>query len=430
MRKFLLMLGIMALICSPAMAGKNANGAMVVHTDDAHAWTFANMCGQFDIWYPDITCPDLGTQTDKDEATGALIWFLAAFPDAASPGVTVVYFGHDHNLPQYYQDNWGFCGPTGTLEVPDGGWPDAPATAGNSVAFGSPIVGDHLFPFYYFNAYGFSGAYYCSAINPTGGYAAFVDDSNPPSQDECFRFGCVRWYEPGQNECPPEGPIPGACCFRDGSCVIANDETACFDLGGYDFLGAGTTCQPNPCPQPGACCYDDGSCVPFLFEDECFAGGGTMWLAGDDCDPNNCPQPPEACCHEDGSCTFVAPEQCDGTPWGAGTVCNPNPCPPPTGACCYYDGSCVAGYEEAACYDSGGTSWIMFDDCDPNNCPPPPEPGACCYGCQECVELIETDCYDLPDWYQWIPDEVCDPNPCPPVATETTTWGSIKADYK
>ena len=80
MKKILLVLGALALICSPAMAGKNASGALVVHTDDAHNWTFAGMCDQFDVWYPDITCSYLGTRTDKDEMTAALIWFCAAFP--------------------------------------------------------------------------------------------------------------------------------------------------------------------------------------------------------------------------------------------------------------------------------------------------------------------------------------------------------------
>jgi hypothetical protein len=424
MRKFLLVLGIMALICSPAMAGKNANGALVVHTDDAHDWTFAALCDQFDLWYPDIACPDLNTRTDKTPAEGALLWFVAAFPAAANPGVTVIYFGHDHNLPQYYQDNWGFCGPTGTLEVPDGGWPEAPATAGNSVAFGSPIAGDHLFAFYYFNAYGFDGAYYCTGINPVGGYASFVDDSSPPVEDVIDLFGCVRWYAEGYNDCPSDGPLPGACCFEDGACVLTDDADICFGLGGWMWMGEGTLCDPNPCPQPGACCFDDGHCE-YILEDWCT---GTLFIPGSTCDPNPCPQPPEACCFDDGTCTFVPPEECNGTPWGYGTTCEPeNPCPqPPTGACCDEEtGACYVS-TEADCMEE---LWIDGEVCDPNPCPQPPE-GACCYGCEECVVLPFYECEQLADWYDWFVDEVCDPNPCPPIATETTTWGSIKADYK
>ena len=73
------------------------------------------------------------------------------------------------------------------------------------MAFGSPIVGDTFFPFYKLGVYGFDGAYLGTSINPTGGYAAFVDDSNPPVLDECHRFGQVRWYRPGWNECPGGG---------------------------------------------------------------------------------------------------------------------------------------------------------------------------------------------------------------------------------
>ena len=39
MRNILLTLAILACICSPAMAGRNANGAMVVHTNDSVNYT-------------------------------------------------------------------------------------------------------------------------------------------------------------------------------------------------------------------------------------------------------------------------------------------------------------------------------------------------------------------------------------------------------
>ena len=181
MKKLRLLLGILILSASPVLAGKNHNGAMLVHTDDAYNWTY-DVCDNFDAWVPGF-CGYLDTRTDKDETTPVLIWLIAAFPDG-NPAVSVCYFGHDHNLPAYYHNRWGFCGPAGSLEVPDTGWPDAPATPGNSVAFGAPVVGDILFPFYYFDVWGFTGAYYCTADNPVGLYAGYVDDSNPPELDE------------------------------------------------------------------------------------------------------------------------------------------------------------------------------------------------------------------------------------------------------
>ncbi|MEK6988116.1 MAG: hypothetical protein AABX97_08505, partial [Candidatus Thermoplasmatota archaeon] len=55
------------------------------------------------------------------------------------------------------------CGPAGTVEVPDGDWPYT--GRGNSVALGSPVVGDHLFPFYVFRIDGGTeGSYFSTAV--------------------------------------------------------------------------------------------------------------------------------------------------------------------------------------------------------------------------------------------------------------------------
>ena len=62
-------------------------------------------------------------------------------------------------------------------------------------------------------------------------------------------------------------------------------------------------------------------------------------------------------------------------------------------------------------------------------CPTPPI-GACCYGDQQCAELTEEECWAYPEDYLWIEGEVCEPNPCPPVATENSTWGEIKANFR
>ena len=423
MRKFLLVLGILALICSPAMAGKNDTGAMVVHTDDAVVYTnFPPMCDQFDTVVPP-ECRLLGTQTNTE--AGSLVWFIAAFDSSSAPGVTVCYFGNNHNLAPGWVAVADFCGPAGTIQIPDTGWPDYPATAGNSVAFGSPVVGDILFPFYHFNVYGYADVYFGSGINPTGGRAEFVDDSVPPGPDIINKFGTVRWYVAGENDCPAPAVPEGACCFDDGHCIITQGEDACLEAGGYDYVGDGSVCDPNPCPQLGGCCFDDGSCVVAL-EEACYGMGGTSFIPGDDCSPNQCPQPPEACCAADGTCTFVPPDQCAGTPWGPGTDCDPNPCPqPPMGACCETDGACTMTLEEHCAYEWHGE----WDTCDPNPCPQPPT-GACCYDCALCVVATEAECMDIAGWYLWIEGDDCDPNPCPPVATEITTWGSIKANYR
>lgn len=265
-------LALLVVCTSPVFAGKNDGGAMLVHTDDAVSWT-GTICNQFDAVVPqDYT--QLGTQTDLSDLDPVLIWFIAAFHESATPGVSVVFFGNDHNLPEFYITRAGFCanGTTGSLEVPDTGWPDNPATAGNSVAFGSPLViGDTLFPFYYFEVYGFTGAYFGSGINPTGGYAAFVDDSNPPVTDRTDKFGVVRWYVEGENS-EPEPPRLGACCLSTeaGGCVIAL-ESDCQPTGATysgTYLGDDTVCEPGLC---GACCYwfTADAQPPFFYDRRC-----------------------------------------------------------------------------------------------------------------------------------------------------------------
>jgi len=55
--------------------------------------------------------------------------------------------------------------------------------------------------------------------------------------------------------------------------------------------------------------------------------------------------------------------------------------------------------------------------------------GACCFVDGSCQILTEPRCQDSGGTYQGD-GTVCDPNPCEPTATETTTWGQIKANFR
>ena len=44
MRKLLLALGILALLCQPVLAGPNSNGAIIVHTNDAYNYSAGTAC--------------------------------------------------------------------------------------------------------------------------------------------------------------------------------------------------------------------------------------------------------------------------------------------------------------------------------------------------------------------------------------------------
>jgi hypothetical protein len=72
-----------------AHAGKNAGGTLAVHTNDTYSYSAGTACST--IAAEPTSCEAAVTRTDKE--AGAVVWLLAAFPAAASPGVSVIYFG-------------------------------------------------------------------------------------------------------------------------------------------------------------------------------------------------------------------------------------------------------------------------------------------------------------------------------------------------
>lgn len=377
MKKLLLALGILALICSPAMAGRNTNGALVVHTDDAVVYTpTSNYCNS----QLPTDCGALNANGQSGVDREQVIWLLAAFRPESSPGVTTIQFGIDHNLPAGlgYFTAFGSCGPS-PLELPDTGWPET--GFGNLVAYGSPVY-DHVFKFYWFAVFHDDATgYFGTRTYPSTNEAKFVDDGNPPVEDLIYNFGVVRWDGAGNNHCPEPPTTTGACCYPDGRCVVGT-ITECQGI----YQGDNTVCDPNPCPQPQACCFGDGSCQ-FVLPDLCAQLGGEAQGTGTNCDPNLCEQPPvpEACCFNDGSCAMLLAADCTaqgGAPQGVGTTCDTVNCLLPTGACCYEDGSCAV---------------TTMADCQGN----------------------------------YLGDGTdCEPNDCPPVPTKSTSWGQIKANYR
>ncbi len=467
MRPVLLALAMLALLSTTAPAGPNAHGAIVVHTNDAYGYLSTTVCTTT-LGQP-VACESAITRTDK--ASAAVVWFLAAFLPTASPRVAAIYFGidfDDANLDPTTE--FGFCGPAGTVEAPDDGWPSN--TAGDAIGFGTPIIGNTLFRFYYFKVDEFSGLpgpFLCSTINPTGGYAAYFDDNFPPAQDNITMFGCVRWYAEGQRPCDwPPGQPTGACCLSTGACVVLN-ATDCADQGVY-YVGDDTDCAPpNPwCAQSGACCDPETGVCAFVLETDCLAPN--VWHPEWTCQPNNpCPERGACCEPVTGNCTYVPqagcpapnfwfPERtcemsfcvvepigacCDPATGGctityAGecvgpsvwhpeyTSCEPNFCSfEPVGACCFCDGYC-AMLTQADCIARGGIL-IGWTDCEPAVCAPPP-PGACCLG-HECL-ITNGWCCTLQSGTFMGFDTVCNPNPCEGTPVQPTTWGRIKASFR
>jgi len=72
-----------------SQAARNGGGALVVHTNDAIAYSPGmNYCDSLVIGISD--CASAVTRTDKDEDTPAIVWVLAAFPADSNPAVTAV----------------------------------------------------------------------------------------------------------------------------------------------------------------------------------------------------------------------------------------------------------------------------------------------------------------------------------------------------
>jgi hypothetical protein len=316
---------LLAFVTSAAQAGRNADGAMVVHTNNMIIYTPDYYC---DTPALPTVCEELDPNGTQGINTVQVIWLMAAFCPAASPAVTAVQFGIEHNLPanQGYFSTFSACGPS-AIELPDQGWPET--GFGDVIAYGSAVY-DHVFRFYYFTVFvDGPGNYFGTRTYPGTNEAKFVDDGGPPVEDLCFNFGMFRWDGSGRNDCPScEVPV-GACCFCDGHC-----ET--------------------------------------LLAYECEAVGGAFYGIGVPCDPNPCSVAMGACCFPDGQCTVTTCTQCplDGGVWqGPGTDCEPNDCaPPPTGACCFYATGTCQILSQPDCSQQGGEYLGDFEPCEPNPC--------------------------------------------------------------
>jgi hypothetical protein len=376
MKRLLLLIALSGIVAGQSHAGRNANGMMLVHTDDAVVYTAtADYCSST----APPRCEDFVNTSHMTAEDVTVIWLMAAFVQSSSPGVTTVQFGIHHNLPsnQGYFERFSPCGPQ-YLELPDAGWPEL-NDCGNLVAYGVPVY-DHTFPFYWFAVWhDDDNSFFGTRTYPSTNEAKFVDDGNPPIEDLCFAFATLRWNVPGEMNCFPDWHF-GACCYPDGHCEFTRPE----DCTGT-YMGDGVQCDPNPCQMPQVCCFPDGSCW-LLLPEVCAAQGGLPL-------------------------DFY--------------TCDPNPCgPPPMGACCYDTGICVMTYS----WDCGGVFQGVWTDCDPNPCP---ASGACCLDMDgNCVVLTADACVAQGGVYQGD-GSTCEPeNPCGGFPTQHTTWGRIKADYR
>ncbi|MEM7228117.1 MAG: hypothetical protein AAF432_04800 [Planctomycetota bacterium] len=188
----------------------------------------------------------------------------------------------------------------------------------------------------------------------------------------------------------------GACCLPAGCQFLDNRD--CLDAGGT-FGGEGTICsEPDICrPIPGACCFDDGSCE-FILPDDCTFAGGIPQSRGQPCDP--CLTPPGACCLVTGECGVIDADSCEafgGIPQGAFIPCEAVFCPE-FAACCFADGAC-SFVDPRSCLSNGGVPQGDNTNCMPNPCVN--MLGACCVG-DACVVEIEANCILMGGEFQGV----------------------------
>jgi hypothetical protein len=207
----------------------------------------------------------------------------------------------------------------------------------------------------------------------------------PVVYNQCFpvywlyTYSYCPYYCSGTMMCLGPNPDSGQGQFGDDSAPPVLQ-----DITGYGCYGF---CMPGYVP-----CYFGACCIGFdcyqFTEDWCMYMGGTFMGIDVPCDPGLCGGAPEGACCVGPDCYIMTYDDCmqmGGDYLGDDTVCDPNPCP---GACCDCD-ICI---------------FITFDECVAGGYAP-----------------------------GWQGNIWCDPNPCadyPPSATETTTWGSVKASYR
>ncbi|MEZ4654922.1 MAG: hypothetical protein R3E12_15375 [Candidatus Eisenbacteria bacterium] len=246
------MLVLIAL--SHAQAGPNANGYLLLHTDDTlvyssgtdYAGQSSRECDDDFICppYHDPACPDRKTTLDVASDRGsdiAIWWVLAAFPPDACPRGKGVTFGARWDSPE--QIVIVDSGMAGDFEIPTPDWPHA-SGSGTAVVWERTNL-SQMFEVYWFAGYvPYGTATFRLAPHPTQG-VAFADDAVPANVDPIAEEHLATLgFNGALGTNPYVDDPPGACCI-DSDCRVLPQAT-CDAMDGM-FQGAETECEPNPC---------------------------------------------------------------------------------------------------------------------------------------------------------------------------------------
>jgi hypothetical protein len=274
---------------------------------------------------------------------------------------------------------------------------------------------------------------------------------------------CSSYLDLPRFEFPPGPPLvcriscdivdPQVACCRSDSINGVLLPTTCSVESGATCTGPNArrmwgseTCTPNPCPQgflyTGACCFKNGDCIivtrsPEAYGDSCgrwntwptwetgtYLGNGSTCV-GWDCNTMAPIPPTAACCAAALTfCEVYTKLECDsvGGTWFPNEPCpiTGNACDMPSHVCCLPNGNCTLTTTRD-CNARFGTSIILLSTCVPNPCSTPAL-GTCCFTTNTeppsftCIVMPETDCENLPTVDPtiiappaWSPFDTCEP---------------------
>jgi len=279
MKKFLMALAVLC-IAGPAFAtGPNIGGTLVIHDTGV---TFSTVA---DLPVPPVStapasCSAVDVQLPEGSPTVQSVWKVyAAFPDGSSPRVKGLAWGITGSGAAYVTTA-GLPDPPNCFQVVQGSWPSPPGSIGQSFVFTQTA---QLVECYWFGGYGYAGALFSTAPHSVQA-SDFVDDAVPGNTDSIAGFSSIGFGVNGNLVCPQVGPVPGACCYPDGSCVMVLQDACVAPGTWYDG-----DCTPTLCPitPTGACCVTPTLCEIHSLAD-CTALGGEYKGDNVPCEPNTC----------------------------------------------------------------------------------------------------------------------------------------------
>lgn len=183
---------------SPALAGPNAFGVLLLHANEALTWSVGNTyCGQSAL----MDCAEADVRVDTGDAT--IVYALAAFPPDASPRLAGLTFGINYDVTHLTIAEWGVCGdfslPTGDFPPLWSAWPLP--NSGISITWEEAQT-THVTEVAWFVAYAYTESPNQLRIgeHPTAG-ASFGDDTVPTIIDRPADFGALGFHTAGYNPC-------------------------------------------------------------------------------------------------------------------------------------------------------------------------------------------------------------------------------------